>query len=129
MNRPLLLTRHFHKLGYIIWNTVQFLQVRTEEVWQKILQELGQCGCLWSSILGGILKSCCVFLGQIFIKFSVSHSMWVLCSLWNTMKSCVSLCHHLNQEPSKMCCHVIQWNIWDGFRVTGCGIYVQFRKF
>jgi len=30
---------------------------------------------------------------------------------------------------SKMCCHFIQWNIWDGFCVTGCGIYVQFRKF
>jgi len=23
---------------------------------------------------------------------------FVLCSLWNTMKSCVPLCHHLKQE-------------------------------
>ena len=30
---------------------------------------------------------------------------------------------------SKMCCHCLQLNTWDGFFVTGCGIYVQFRKF
>ena len=42
----------------IVWHTVQFLQVRTEEVCQKILQELGQCGCLWSIVLGGSMKSC-----------------------------------------------------------------------
>ena len=30
---------------------------------------------------------------------------------------------------SKMCCHFLQWNTWDGFCVIGCGIYVQFRKF
>ena len=114
MNRPLLLslTRHIHKLLQVlsvmqcpaysimntVWHTVQFLQVRTEGVWQKILRELGQCGCLWSLILGGSMKPCCGCLGQTFVNFSISHGMWALCSLWNTMKSCVSLCHHLKQE-------------------------------
>ena len=64
-----------------VWHSVQFLQVRTEEIWWKILQELGQCGCLWGPILG-----CCGCLGQMFINFSDSHSMWMLLSLWNTMK-------------------------------------------
>ena len=59
----------------IVWHTVQFLQVRTEEVWKKILQELGQCGCLWSLMLGGIMKSCCGHLSQMFVNFSISHSM------------------------------------------------------
>ena len=30
---------------------------------------------------------------------------------------------------SKMCCHILRWNTWDGFCVIGCGLYVQFRKF
>ena len=80
-----------------VWHTVQFLQVRTEGVWQKMLQELGQCGCLWSLILCGSIKPCCR-LGQTFVNLSVSHGMWTLCSLGNKIKSCVILCHHLKQE-------------------------------
>ena len=114
-----------------VWHTVWFLQIGTEEVWQKILQELGQFGCLWILILGDIMKSCCGCLSQMFVNFSVSHSMWVLCSLWNTMNSCFiveSFEAATIQLLSKVCCHFIQWNIWDGFCVIGCGIYVQFRK-
>ena len=48
------------------------------------------------------MKSCCGCLGQVFVNFSVVCSMWVLCTLWSTMKSCVSLCHHLKQEQ---CCY------------------------
>ncbi len=72
----------------IAWHTVWFLQVWTEEDWQKILQQLGLCGCLWSIILSSIMKSCCGHLSQMFVNFSVSHSMCVLCSLWNIMESC-----------------------------------------
>jgi len=81
-----------------VWHTVQFLQVRTEGVWQKILQNLGQCGCPWSLKLGGSMKPGCGRLGQTFVNFYVSHGTWALCSLWSTMKSCVTLCHHLKQE-------------------------------
>ena len=98
----------------IVWHTVQFLQVRTEEVWQKILQELGHCGCLWSLILGGSMKSCCGCLGQMLVNFSVSHSMVLpvehhekLCFIVPSFGAGTILL-------SKMC-HFIQWNIWDGF--------------
>jgi len=54
---------------------------RIESVWVSVEPNISYCGCL----------------SQMFLNFSVSHSMWVLCSHWNTMKSCVSLCHHLKQ--------------------------------
>jgi len=44
------------------------------------------------------MKSCCGRIGQMFINFCVSHGMRLLCSLWNNMKCCVSLCHHLKEE-------------------------------
>ena len=44
------------------------------------------------------MKSCCGRLGQMFVNFCVVRSVWVLCTLWSTMKSCVPLCHHLKQE-------------------------------
>ena len=34
------------------------------------------------------MKSCCGCLGSMFINFSVSHIMWVMCSMWNTIKGC-----------------------------------------
>jgi len=83
---------HEHCLAYCAVCASENRRSLTENV-----QELGQCGCLRSLILGGSMKSCCGRLGQMFINFSISHSMQ-LCSLWNTVKSCVSLCHHLKQE-------------------------------
>jgi len=81
-----------------VWHTVQFLKARTKGVWQKILQEFGHCDCLWSLILGGSMKPCCGRLGQTLVNLSVSHGMWTLYSLGNTIKSCVTLCHHLKHE-------------------------------
>jgi len=97
----------------IVCYTVQFLQVRTEEVWQKFCKSWGIVG-VWSLIVGGIMKSCCGRLSQMFINFSISHSMWVLCSLWNTMKSCVSLCNHLKQE---------QYYYWKGVVILYIGTF------
>ena len=94
-----------------VWYIVQFLKVRTEGVWQKILQELGHCGCLWILILGGSTKLWWGRLGQTYVNFSVSHSMWALCSLWNTMKSCVSLCHHLKQEQYYLLTYLLTYSM------------------
>jgi len=110
---------------------VQFLQVRVEEVSQKIVQELGQCRCLWSLIRwhyavllwssrSDVRKLLC-FKQYVSVVLPVEHHE-KLCSIVPSFEAGTILL-------SKMCCHFIQWNIWDRFCEIGCGIYVQFRKF
>ena len=76
---------------HALFYSLSIIELKNARWNNEILQELGQCGCLWSLILGGSMKSCCGRLGETFVNSSVSHGMWALCSLWNTMKSCVSL--------------------------------------
>ena len=93
------------------WHTVHFLQMRTAEVWQKILQKLGLCGRQWVQILGGIMKSCCGCLGQMLVSFSISHSI-ECCAPRGTPWKVVSLCHHLKQEQHYyQKCVVILYNL------------------
>jgi len=110
----------------IVWRSVRFLQVRTEEVWQKIMQELRQCGCLWwhfEVLLWSSGSDVCKLL-------CLTQYVLVVLPFEHQEKCCFIV-------PSfeagtvlllEMCCHFIGWNIWDGFCVIGCGIYVQFRK-
>jgi len=151
MNRPLSLTRHIHKLRWIddqivagvisnempciqhheFWHTVQFLQVRTEDVWQKILQELG---AVWVSVEPNIRWQCEVLLwlsrSDVCKLFHFTQHVSIVPPVEHHEKLCFVV-------PSfeagtilllKMCCHFIQCNIWDGFCVIGCGIYIQFRN-
>jgi len=60
-----------------------------------LTENFARVGSLWVSVEPNIRYH--GHLSQMFLNFSVSHGMWVLCSLWNAMKSCVSLCHHLKQ--------------------------------
>jgi len=142
------LTRHIHKSGYIgdqivadvIGNEMPSIQhhehcltycaVSASENWRSLIENFATVGPLWVSVDGSMMSSCGC-LSQMFVTYSVSHSMCVLCSLWITMKSyfIVPSFEAGTVSLSKMCCLFIQWNIWDGFCVTFCRIYVQFREF
>ena len=153
-NRPLSLTRHVHKLGWTgdqivagvisnempcIWHhehCLTYCVVSANCNWRSLTENFATVGAVWVPVDPNIRWQYEVLLGS-----SQSNVRKLLCFTQHV--SVVLLVEHHEQLCfivlsfeaatiqllSKMCCHFIQWNIWDGFCVIGCGIYVQFRKF
>jgi len=150
VNRPLSLTRHIHKLGWIgdqivagvISNEMPSIQhhehcltycaVSASEKWRSLTENFARVGPVWVSVEPNIrwhyevllwssrsdVRKLLRFTQHVSVVLPVEH-----------LKSCVSLCRHLKQEQYNYWKCVIQWNIWDGFCIICCGIYVKFRKF
>ena len=153
MNRPLSLTRHIHKLGYIgdqivagvISNKMPCIQhhehcltycaVSASENWKSLTENFARVGTLWMSVGPNIRWQYEVLLwsSQSDVHKHLSFTKHV--SVVHPVEHHKKLCFIVPPFEagtillSKMCCHFIQWNIWVGFCVIGCGVYVQFRKF
>jgi len=148
MNRPLSLTRHIHKLRWIgdqivagvISNEMPCIQhhelcltycaVSAIENWRSLTENFARVGAVWVSVEPNIRWQYEVLL------WSSQSNVRKLLHFTQHMSIVLPVEHHEKLcfiVPSfeagtrlllKMCRRFIQWNIWDGFCVIGCGIYM-----
>ena len=144
MNRPLSLTRHNHKLDkLVISNEMPCIQhhehclmycvVSSSQKWRRLTENFATVGAVWVSMEPNIRLHYKVLLwssqSDVHELLHFTQHVSVVLPVEHHEKLCIIVPSFEAGTIllSKMCCHL--WNIWDGFCVIGCGIYVEFRKF
>ena len=107
-----------------------YCAVSASENWRSLTENFARVGSVWVSVEPNIRWHYDILLWSSrsdVRKLSVSHGVSVVLSVGHHEKLCfiVSSFEAGTMLLWKMCSRFIQWDIWDGFCVIDCGIYVH----